>query len=86
MGACRRDGETEPGRGRAKISARPNGYHLAGWIAPDLSHACVLHRPGYDRFSAYPNPARWYIHRTAQNRRGVDLLSNHILGAHALAG
>jgi hypothetical protein len=75
--------DTEQGRAKAKrrrVSARGNGYHFAGWIAPDLSHACGLHRPGYDRSPASPNPARWYIHGAAQNRRGTVLAVSHILG------
>src|SRR5258707_15819427 len=76
-----RKGEWDPGAGGAKISARGNGYHFAGWIAPDLSHACGLHRPGYDRSPASPNPARWYIHGAAQNRRGTVLAVSHMLGA-----
>src|SRR5260370_30276113 len=52
-----------------------------GWIAPDLSDACVLHRPGYRRSPAYPNPAGWYIHGAAQNRRGTVLAVSPILGA-----
>ncbi len=76
--------DTEQGRAKAKrrrVSARGNGYHFAGWIAPDLSHACGLHRPGYDRSPASPNPAGWYIHGAAQNRRGTVLAVSHILGA-----
>jgi hypothetical protein len=46
----------DPGGGGAKISARGSGYHFAGWIAPDLSHACGLHRPGCDRFSGLSKP------------------------------
>src|SRR5260221_13137483 len=30
---------------------------------------------------ASPNPARWYIHGAAQNRRGTVLAVSHILGA-----
>src|SRR5580692_9537559 len=81
VAAKRRMGEWDPGAGGAKISARGNGYHFAGWIAPDLSHACGLHRPGYDRSPASPNPAGWYIHGAAQNRRGTVLAVRHILGA-----
>src|SRR5258708_15935128 len=84
IGPGARIGETangDPGAGGAKISARGNGYHFAGWIAPDLSHACGLHRPGYDRSPASPNPARWYIHGAAQNRRGTVLAVSHMLGA-----
>jgi hypothetical protein len=44
--AKRRGGEWDSGPGGAKISARGNGYHFTGRIAPDLSHACGLHRPG----------------------------------------
>src|SRR5258708_40024246 len=73
--------EWDPGPGGGKISARGKGYHFAGWIAPDLSHACGLHRPGYDRSPASPNPAGWYIHGAAQNRRGTVLTVSHILGA-----
>src|SRR5258707_14166139 len=73
--------EWDPGAGGAKISARGNGYHFACWIAPDLSHACGLHRPGYDRSPTSPNPTRWYIHGAAQNRRGTVLAVSHILGA-----
>src|SRR5258707_12543817 len=76
-----RKGEWDPGAGGAKISARGNGYHFAGWIAPDLSHACGLHRPGYDRSPASPNSAGWYIHGAAQNRRGTGLAVSHIVGA-----
>src|SRR5258707_5281234 len=84
IGPGARIGETangDPGAGGAKISARGNGYHFAGWIAPDLSHACGLHRAGYDRSPASPNPARWYIHGAAQNRRGTVLAVSHMLGA-----
>src|SRR5258708_23273514 len=84
IGPGARIGETangDPGAGGAKISARGNGYHFAGWIAPDLSHACWLHCPGYDRSPASPNPAKWYIHGAAQNRRGTVLTVSHILGA-----
>jgi hypothetical protein len=76
--------DTEQGRAKAKrrrVSARGNGYHFAGWIAPNLSHACGLHRPGYDRSPASPNPARWYFHGAAQNRRGTVLAVSHIFGA-----
>ena len=81
VAAKRRMGEWDPGAGGTKISARGNGYHFPGWIAPDLSHACGLHRPGYDRSPASPNPAGWYIHGAAQNRRGTVLAVSHILGA-----
>src|SRR5260370_31330400 len=81
--AKRRMGTQDPGG--AKISARGNGYHFAGWIAPDLSHACGLHRPGYDRSPASPNPAGWYIHGAAQNRRGTVLTVSHILGASSFS-
>ena len=71
----------DPGPGGAKISARGNGYHFAGWIAPDLSHACGWHRPRHDRSPSSPNPAGWYIHGAAQNRRGTVLTVSYILGA-----
>jgi hypothetical protein len=57
-------GETDPAPGGAKISARGNGYHFAGWIAPNLSHACGLHRPG------------WYIRGAARNRRSLAAILN----------
>src|SRR5258707_3488934 len=76
-----RKGEWDPGAGGAKISARGNGYHFAGWIAPDLSHACGLHRPGYDRSPASPNPAAWYINGALPNRPGTGLAASPILGA-----
>src|SRR5580700_4389315 len=34
-----------------------------------------------DRSPASPNPAGWYIHGAAQNRRGTVLAVSHILGA-----
>src|SRR5260221_13425430 len=76
-----RKGEWDPGAGGAKISARGNGYHLAGWIAPDLSHACGLHRPGYDRslfFLMMPRPQI----STLSHYTTLSLFTvSHILGA-----
>src|SRR5260370_8350239 len=40
---------------------------------------CIV--PGLDRSPASPNPARWYIHGAAQNRRGTVSAVSHILGA-----
>jgi beta-lactamase class A len=40
-----------------------------------------LHRPGYYRSPASPNPAGRYIHGAAQNRRGTVLAVSHILDA-----
>src|SRR5258708_17433999 len=55
---------------KARIRGNDDKYCFAGCIAPDLSHACGLHRPGYDRSPASPNPARNDLHGAAQIRRG----------------
>jgi hypothetical protein len=74
-------GEWDPGPDGAKISARGNGYHFAGRIAPDLSHKCGLHRPGYNRSQASPNPAGWHVHGAAQNRRANVVHGHRVLDA-----
>src|SRR5260370_3290209 len=70
--------------GRRSRRGETDTTSLAG-IAPDLSQACGLHRPGYDRPPVSPNAARWYIHGAAQNRRGTVLAVSHILGASSFS-
>jgi hypothetical protein len=50
---------------RGKRSLPPNVV-----IAPDLSHACGLHRPGYRQSRQLGNTGRWVVHGAAQIRRG----------------
>jgi hypothetical protein len=63
-------------RGGAKISARIAVATPNVVIAPDLSHAWGLHRPGYRRSRQLRNAGRWIVHGAAQIRRGKMMGKN----------
>jgi hypothetical protein len=65
--------DTDQGRAKAKrrrVSARISAATPNVVFAPDLSHACGLHRPGYCRSRQLRNAGRWVVHGAAQIRRG----------------